>query len=48
MTLGQKLAPYLSLLRRYARALTGSQNSGDAYVRATLQSIIESPDTSSA
>lgn len=44
MTLGQKLAPYLSLLRRYARALTGSQNSGDAYVRATLQSIIESPD----
>ena len=44
MSLGQQLAPYLSLLRRYARALTGSQNSGDAYVRATLQSIIESPD----
>ena len=44
MPLGQKLAPHLSLLRRYARALTGSQSSGDAYVRATLQSIIESPD----
>jgi len=44
MSLGQKLAPHLSLLRRYARALTGSQTSGDAYVRATLQSIIESPD----
>ena len=44
MSLGQKLAPHLSLLRRYARALTGSQNSGDAYVRATLQSIIASPD----
>jgi CheY-like chemotaxis protein/DNA-directed RNA polymerase specialized sigma24 family protein len=43
MSLGQKLAPHLSLLRRYARALTGSQTSGDAYVRATLQSIIESP-----
>ena len=45
MSLGQKLAPHLSLLRRYARALTGSQASGDAYVRATLQLIIETPDS---
>ena len=44
MPLGQTLAPHLPLLRRYARALTGSQNSGDAYVRATLQSIIDAPD----
>jgi CheY-like chemotaxis protein/DNA-directed RNA polymerase specialized sigma24 family protein len=44
MSLGQKLAPYLPFLRRYARALTGSQSSGDAYVRATLQSIIDAPD----
>ena len=44
MPLGQQLAPHLSLLRRYARALTGSQASGDAYVRATLQSIIDAPD----
>jgi CheY-like chemotaxis protein len=29
------------LLRRYARALTGSQRSGDAYVAATLQALIE-------
>ncbi len=44
MTLGQTLAPHLPFLRRYARALTGSQSSGDAYVRATLQSIVDAPD----
>ena len=32
--------PYL---RRYARALTGKQSSGDAYVKATLESIIADP-----
>jgi CheY-like chemotaxis protein len=31
-------------LRRYARALTGSQASGDAYVAATLESLIASPN----
>jgi DNA-directed RNA polymerase specialized sigma24 family protein len=30
-------------LRRYARALTGHQASGDAYVAATLESLIASP-----
>ncbi len=44
MSLGQTLAPYLPFLRRYARAMTGSQNSGDTYVRATLQTIIEAPE----
>src|SRR5688500_2178733 len=38
------LAPHLPFLRRYARALTGTQSSGDAYVRATLQAIIDNPD----
>ncbi len=38
------LAPHLPLLRRYARALTGNQNSGDAYVRACLQAIIDEPE----
>jgi CheY-like chemotaxis protein len=38
------VAQYLPLLRRYARALTGSQNSGDAYVSATLDALIEDPD----
>lgn len=44
MTLGQKIAPHLPFLRRYARALTGSQDNGDAYVRATLEALIAAPD----
>lgn len=43
MTLGQQLAPHLPFLRRYARALTGSQTHGDAYVRATLEAIVDAP-----
>ncbi len=31
------VAQHLPLLRRYARALTGDQASGDAYVAATLE-----------
>jgi len=37
------VAEYLPLLRRYARALSGSQDSGDAYVATTLQALIEDP-----
>ena len=44
MSLGQQIAPHLALLRRYARALTGSQRHGDAYVRATLEAIVAAPD----
>jgi CheY-like chemotaxis protein len=40
MSLSQTLAPHLPYLRRYARALTGSQSSGDAYVRASLQALV--------
>ena len=40
MSLGQQLAPHLPFLRRYARALTGSQSHGDHYVRATLEAIV--------
>jgi len=43
MTLSQEIAPYLPYLRRYARALTGSQKSGDAYVVETLEAIVEDP-----
>ncbi len=43
MTLAQTLSPHLPFLRRYARALTGDQKSGDAYVAATLEAIISSP-----
>src|SRR5438876_4649430 len=37
------VAQYLPFLRRYARALTGSQASGDAYVAATLEALIADP-----
>jgi DNA-directed RNA polymerase specialized sigma24 family protein/CheY-like chemotaxis protein len=37
------VAQYVPLLRRYARALTGSQVSGDAYVAATLEALIADP-----
>src|ERR1700694_1795704 len=37
------VAQHLPYLRRYARALTGSQSSGDAYVAATLEALIEDP-----
>jgi CheY-like chemotaxis protein/DNA-directed RNA polymerase specialized sigma24 family protein len=44
MSLGQELSPHLPFLRRYARALTGSQTHGDAFVRATLETIVAKPD----
>jgi DNA-directed RNA polymerase specialized sigma24 family protein/CheY-like chemotaxis protein len=37
------VAQYLPFLRRYARALTGNQGSGDAYVAATLEALIADP-----
>jgi DNA-directed RNA polymerase specialized sigma24 family protein len=37
------IAQYLPFLRRYARALTGSQKSGDSYVAAVLEALIEEP-----
>ncbi|WP_298673029.1 response regulator [uncultured Sphingomonas sp.] len=44
MSLGQQLAPHLPFLRRYGRALTGSQHHGDKYVRATLEAIVAAPE----
>ncbi len=41
MSMSQTLAPHLPYLRRYARALTGSQSSGDAHVRAALTALLE-------
>jgi DNA-directed RNA polymerase specialized sigma24 family protein/CheY-like chemotaxis protein len=37
----ERVAQYLPYLRRYARALTGGQASGDAYVAATLEALIQ-------
>ncbi len=39
-SLSQEIAPHLPYLRRYARALAGSQNGGDSYVRACLQALV--------
>jgi CheY-like chemotaxis protein len=41
MSLTQSVAPHLPYLRRHARALTGSQSSGDTYVRAALSALLE-------
>jgi len=40
MTLSTRIAPHLPYLRRFSRATTGSQASGDAYVAATLEALI--------
>jgi DNA-directed RNA polymerase specialized sigma24 family protein len=40
MTLSARIAPHLPYLRRFSRATTGSQTSGDAYVAATLEALI--------
>ena len=37
------VAPQLPYLRRFARALTGSQERGDAYVVATLETFVADP-----
>jgi CheY-like chemotaxis protein/DNA-directed RNA polymerase specialized sigma24 family protein len=42
MTLSGAIAHHLPMLRRFARALTGSQEGGDAYVLATLEAMAES------
>lgn len=44
MSLLESFAPHLPYLRRYARALTGSQKSGDAYIRASLEALASNPD----
>jgi DNA-directed RNA polymerase specialized sigma24 family protein len=44
MSFRQQLATQLPYLRRYARALTGSQTLGDAAVRETLEALLEAPE----
>ena len=43
MNLAFEIAPHLPYLRRFSRALTGDQHSGDAYVAALLETIIADP-----
>lgn len=40
MNLAELIAPHIPYLRRFARSLTGSQSSGDAYVSATLEALV--------
>jgi DNA-directed RNA polymerase specialized sigma24 family protein len=44
MSKAHAVAQHLPYLRRYARALTGSQASGDAYVAATLEALVKEPE----
>jgi CheY-like chemotaxis protein/DNA-directed RNA polymerase specialized sigma24 family protein len=39
----QAIAQHVPYLRRYARALTGSQALGDSYVTATLEALVRDP-----
>ncbi|PZP39860.1 MAG: response regulator [Pseudomonas fluorescens] len=43
MSTAQQVAQYLPYLRRYARALCGTQQAGDAYVAATLEALVAEP-----
>jgi DNA-directed RNA polymerase specialized sigma24 family protein len=43
MSIAQAIAPHLPYLRRFARALTGTQQGGDAYAMATLEALIADP-----
>src|SRR5262245_58931083 len=43
LSTSQAVAQHLPYLRRYARALSGSQSSGDAYVAATLEALVQDP-----
>lgn len=43
MKLAGDIAPHLPFLRRFSRALTGGQSSGDSYVVALLEALIADP-----
>ncbi len=43
MSIAKEIAPNLPYLRRFARALSGTQASGDAYVVAMLEALVIDP-----
>ena len=43
MSLASGIAPHLPFLRRFSRALTGDQQSGDTYVAALIEAVIADP-----
>jgi DNA-directed RNA polymerase specialized sigma24 family protein len=48
MSIGAEVAAHLPFLRRYARALTGSQSTGDAFVQATLEAALADEELASS
>ena len=46
MSISNAIAPHIPFLRRFARALCGTQASGDAYVAAALETILADPKCS--
>jgi CheY-like chemotaxis protein len=44
MSISDAVAPHIPFLRRFSRALAGTQPGGDAYVVATLETILAEPD----
>jgi DNA-directed RNA polymerase specialized sigma24 family protein len=44
MPISKNISPLLPYLRRFSRALNGSRESGDAYLKATLEYLVNSPD----
>jgi len=45
MSISAKITPHIPYLRRFARALSGSQESGDAYVVELLESFVADPQS---
>jgi CheY-like chemotaxis protein len=45
MSISQAISSHIPHLRRFARALTGTQSGGDAYVLATLEAIVADPSS---
>ncbi len=43
MSIAQTIRPHLPYLRRFARSLTGAQETGDAYVATLLESLVSTP-----
>jgi CheY-like chemotaxis protein/DNA-directed RNA polymerase specialized sigma24 family protein len=44
MSVSAAIAPHIPFLRRFARALSGTQSAGDAYVEASLEAILADPE----
>lgn len=44
-SLAQSIMPYLPYLRRFARSLSGRQESGDAYVASVLEMLVADPSS---